>query len=218
MNEENFGSATNETTNVHKMSLKKEEPINESDVKNENEDSSLSMVTEKLVQSNPSEDHFFYASPNTPEKKYYNTPDVETDVIIKEKGIHINPIVFLAAVVVAVLAIIVIKDMLHKEPGTLNGEYDFSYVEADGKEMDGAELLAWGVDATDMAITIDGDKAEIYVDGSGVECDFLVDGDEFTISGKTKSGETQEMHGEIDLYEETVTLNMDTGNVVFEKI
>ena len=223
MYEEVTGSVNDGTIN--------EEPKNKYKLSGGNEEENNSPAEEKVVTNlpdsgmnikepapeEPLENSFFYAS-RMEQPQYDQSPEDFEPIVIKNKGFRFNPIIIITGVALIIMLMLIIKDVTHKDPAEMNGEYQFSYVECDGRSMGTMELLAWGTDTRSMSIIIDDDTATVCVDGSSVDCDLLVDGDEITISGTNKQGEVKEMEGSIDLYDETVTIDVGEGHVVFEKI
>ena len=209
MREEMTGSVNETPKNKYRMSS-----VNETSANVEKECIPESSYTvEHPSYDQPSYNQPSYNQPSYNQPTYNQTPVVDDTVVVKNKGFQFSPIVILVAVAVLVMGVLLVKDIFHKEPGTLDGQYEFAYAEADGREVSPEEARAWGVDAVGMTMDINGDSAVVTLHGVERECDLEVVGDEITLTRGDKV-----ITGKVDLYEETITMEMNSGDVIFEKI
>ncbi len=209
MREEMTGSVNETPKNKYRMSSVNETTEKETSVN----ETSADVEKECIPESSYTVEHPSYDQPSYNQPSYNQAPVVDDTVVVKNKGFQFSPIVILVAVAVLVMGVLLVKDIFHKEPGTLDGQYEFAYAEADGREVSPEEARAWGVDAVGMTMDINGDSAVVTLHGVERECDLEVVGDEITLTRGDKV-----ITGKVDLYEETITMEMNSGDVIFEKI
>ena len=185
--------------------------MNEENTKNNT--SGLSLSDKNSVNQEPVDEVFFFASQREMSGYEKKTEFFEPMVLSDKKQIRLNPVLVLVSLLVLIMGVIVSIDMLKKEPGTLEGAYKFTYAEASGKTMTQSQLRARGLNSANLCLEIGGDKAKVSLDENLADCDYTVDGDEIIITKGEKV-----LKGEVDLIEETVTLEMDGADLIFEKM
>ena len=130
MYEEVTGSVNDGTIN--------EEPKNKYKLSGGNEEENNSPAEEKVVTNlpdsgmnikepapeEPLENSFFYAS-RMEQPQYDQSPEDFEPIVIKNKGFRFNPIIIITGVALIIMLMLIIKDVTHKDPAEMNGEYQF---------------------------------------------------------------------------------------------
>ena len=151
----------------------------------------LPQETPKPVQHHPAEDS---AAPEAP------------------KGFRLNPILVVAVISLLALGTGWMLGVFRKKANPIDGSYKFDHAVANGKVVTPSQLYAYGVNTNGMAIRIDGDYADLTVFGFTGHCDFEQDGNDIKVTNGSKY-----MTGKASITEETVTLQHNGTDLVFEK-
>lgn len=209
MNEEFNGSVAEETKNTYKLSLKREEPsktdnkpVDNTDETKESFASDLTMNKEINNQVEMHNDTFFYANPNP------NVPEP----VIKQKNFKVTPVMLLAAIVVIMLSIIIVKETFYAGDSRLDGSYSLASSELNGMTITNDQLKARGYEPDEITLELEDDNCTFHIGEKTDECKYEVDGSDITI---TKGSLT--FYGEVNYTEETVTVDVEGFNMTFEK-
>lgn len=211
MNEEIKGSVNEAKNNKYRLAGGNDnnDVKDVSNVSSENEGLAEEKAVHMSMQERP------YINPDKSQGGsggFYQTPDYPDTSYISDKKRQVNPIIAIVAGVLVLLVALMVKDAFHTDPNSIDGEYRFAYADSDGQTVSKTELLLWGVDTNGLAFEIDGNTASISNGGKTADCDIRIEGDEVTIIKGDKI-----LDGEIDRKEETLTIEMNDVDLVFEK-
>lgn len=145
-------------------------------------------------------------------KPVYGDPTEAYIVPEKTKGFRLNPILVVAAAALLVLGTCWMLGVFRKKSNPIDGSYRFTHAVAKGSVVTPQQLYAYGVNTKNMTIAIDGDYADLTAFGFTGHCDFVQEGNDFTITNGSK-----QMSGKASVADGIVTLQHNGTDLVFKK-